>query len=235
MIKMIGLLFIILCITLLYASFQKIYYDDSANNLESMENTYAITDEIGVEYFVKDNYQFIPDQVLVVMISLLIWGIIYFFSKEFIILSNSKISVSNLIVGILFLCIFIFMIINHKGTYIFFHDRRLLIVAGSMTLLFFTLLNRTWKLLPGKVIVFIILIFAYFQIGISVITELGNYFEPFVHEGEWGQIDGNFIVIFWNDSFSHSWTIGYSVFRVSNIFLLLNCFNLAVRTKEYLS
>lgn len=233
MLKLVGSLLICTSLILLYGSFQKMNYDSFGNITDTRENTYAITDAIGVEYFVKENYLFIPDQVFIFISSSLFFGLLLLASKDLDFLSRSKISIPSLSIGIILIFMFFYSIIKYRGTHTFFHDRISLLFAGFITLLVFSLFNKFWKIIAKNILLSFILFYAYLQIGVSLFIELGNYFQPFFHEGNWGQIDGNYIAIFWNDTFKHSWTYGYITFRYANLLLLLICINFAIRSKNF--
>lgn len=235
MIRSVGILFILISLLLVFRSFDKIKYDSYGNEItNNTEGIYATTDGIGVEYFLKNNLQFTSDQVFVVIVSNLVLGLLFFFFYEkLMILFDVKISKLNILLGVFLIILSVFFVFNYNGSYSFFHNRTALFFTGSISLIVFSISNQIWKTFHKNIFYLIFYAFIFFQLGCSIFIELGNYFEPFVHEGNWGQVDGNFIAIFF-DGVRHKWTFGYILFRISNILVFLISFYFILKGQSLL-
>lgn len=235
MIRAVGISLIIVSLFLFINSFGKIKYDSYGNEiLNSSVEFYAITDGVGVEYFLKDNLQFTSDQVFIVIIANLFMGtmLLYLYkeSKTFLTTKPSKLNIQLCTVLIILTILWVY---SYKDSYSFFHNRAILIFSGLLPFIIFSFVNKIWKLFPGNIFYIFLYAFIFSLIGFSIFIELGNHFEPFVHEGNWGQVDGNFIVIFF-DNMRHKWTLGYTLFRVSNIILFLLSLYFVLTAKNYI-
>jgi RHS repeat-associated protein len=221
--KLSGILFILLSLFLIYSSFLDLKYDTNGKRIKSLKNNdalYSHVDGIGVEYFIKnDSLLFTSPQVITVIIFSMFIGLTYIFAfKEFVITINRKSWLFKYFLYLIFMIIISFIIEFFNLNFLFMNYIYQIIFSFIFLIIFF-IFFQLWRL-KNKIILPIIIIFCFYQ-GLGLLIELGNYFAPlFIHEGNWALIDGNSIAVY-NKAYQHNLTLGYIVFRLLNIFLLL--------------
>ena len=136
---------------------------------------------------------------------------------------ESKYSLSNIFLCVSITLFFVLFTVTYNGSFSFFYNRTIFLLSGLITSIIFSSINRYWKMFSNNVFFIFYFVFMAFLFGLTIFIELGNYVQPLMHEGNWGQVDGNFIAVFWGE-FKHKLTFGYIIFRLSNIFLYIASF-----------
>ena len=222
-----GIPLLLSSLFLFYSSFveTKYYLNDG--------EFYSHTDAIGVEYFLKE-IQFTSAQVGYVILASFIISLFILVSANFLDdILKGKIKIIKLIFMVVIIALFYLGIDNYTGTFTFLHNKYIFLSSGVLSLFLLSFLDIKIYYLITKSPIVIFILFLYFCFGLSLFTEIGNYIQPYFHEGNWGQVDGNFITIFFNDYGSyHTWTFSYLAFRVTNWVIIILVTSVFVKNKN---
>ncbi len=217
-----GISLLISSSILISQSFKDNKYNNNNINNENVINNSGSIDGIGVPYFYKERsiFRTTPQVLFVVIFSILMGFVFLFFPTEVKAIFCYNLNLKYLIGYLIFVLLFAFAI-KYFHVKVFFYNHNFLFLNGIIFLLILFLFLRLWRINPSKRIIFFISILLCFYQGIGLLIELGNFFVPlFIHEGKWPLVDGNYIAIY--DSFmNHKFTLGYTLFRLQNNFLLL--------------
>ena len=228
-VRLFGIIVVLVCLFLIYGSMQTYYFNEKGNPVSSnSEELYATVDGLGVERtIVKEfspyNTSF---QVFITILISVIIGIIFaIYPKTGLTIIQTQAGIKTIIIGLFFVFVYYRVIVDMTSRYSWLidHDRYMMYICfiGSaiyigLTILWRRVSIRGWReMLTGIILSF--------YLGMGILIEIGSGVNYLHHHGDWAQIDGNGIAIFYPYIAIPEIKLmtGYVVFRGLGWFMML--------------
>jgi hypothetical protein len=228
-VRLFGIIVVLVCLFLIYESMQTYYFDEKGVAVSSnSEELYATVDGIGVERTIVKEYSPYNTsfQVFITILISSIIGIMFtVYPTNGLMLIQTQASIKTIMIGLFFVFVYyrVIVYLANLFTWIIDYDYYMLLVCIigpaiyiGLTILWRRISIRGWReMLTGIILSF--------YLGMGILIEIGSGVNYLHHHGDWAQVDGNGIAIFYPYIAipEIKLMMGYIIFRGLGWFMML--------------